>query len=330
MPHEPYRIVSVPARLDVRESRGTRTKFWVRIGGGEDRWLLKIPRPDTGEHWAEKVAAEIGRLIGVDCAQVELACCVEQVVFGQDFNEGGEKQQVQQTDGKLLATVCKSFLPDEYAPDREYSFFHGWEVLQHVVEDYDTDLRFGQRGHNVKNITAALMYFMSVNSNNPMPRWDYTLEDLASYALLDGLIGNTDRHHENWMIAGVHDCGDMIIEIMPSFDHASSLGRELTDDKRRRILELDEVLRYVQRGRGGIYVDDRRKHALSPLRLARLLCRWRPAFTRRTVDRIDSVSEPEIRAAIQRVPPEFMSDIAKEFSCHVVMTSKEELLRSVR
>ena len=96
----------------------------------------------------------------------------------------------------------------------------------------------------------------------------------------------------------MHDCGDMIIEIMPSFDHASSLGRELTDDKRRRILESDGVLRYVQRGRGGIYVDDRRKHALSPLRLARLLCRWRPAFTRRTVDRIDSVSEPTRPAVV--------------------------------
>ena len=328
MPDEIYQIVSVPTIWDVPESRGTRKKFWLRIGGGTDRWLLKIPRTDTGEHWAEKVTAEIGRLIGVDCAHVELARCVEKAVFRHNLDELQEEQQAQQTDSTLLATICKSFLPDEL--DKEYDFFHGWEVLQYVVEGYDTNRRFGQRDHNVKNIVAALADFMGINSQNPMPRWDDTLEDLVSYALLDGLVGNTDRHHENWMIANVHSYGDMITEIMPSFDHASSLGRELTDEKRRWILESDGVLRYVQRGHGGVYLDSRRKRAPSPLRLARLLCRWKPTFTRRTLDRIESVAEPEIRASIRKVPPEFMSDIAKEFACQVVMTSKKELLRSVR
>ena len=107
-------------------------------------------------------------------------------------------------------------------------------------------------------------------------------------------------------------------------------ARSVTQTVRMRFLVGTGAALRATGTRRGIYVDDRRKHALSPLRLARLLCRWRPAFTRRTVDRIDSVSEPEIRAAIQRVPPEFMSDIAKEFSCQVVMASKEELLRSVR
>ena len=145
-----------------------------------------------------------------------------------------------------------------------------------------------------------------------------------------GLIGNTDRHHENWMIAIVYHQGDMWIEIMPSFDHASSLGRELTDERRQRILESDGVLRYLNGGRGAVYVDSGRRRALPPLRLARLLCRWRPDFTRRALDRIGGVSDNAIRKAIHRVPPEFLSDLAKEFACEVVMTSKRELLRSVR
>ena len=162
-----------------------------------------------------------------------------------------------------------------------------------------------------------------------MPRWDYVMEDLASYALLDGIVGNTDRHHENWMIAWVVDQGDMLIEIMPSFDHASSLGRELTDEKRRRILESDSVLRYVRRGRGGVYPNVRHQRAPSPLCLARLLCRWRPSLTRKTLDRIHGLSELDVRAAVQRVPAEFMSDTAKKFACQVVLTSKKELLENV-
>ena len=224
----------------------------------------------------------------------------------------------------------QSFVPDAVATDEEYYYFHGWQILQWVVESYDTKLRFGQRDHNIKNITAALANVMGVDTLNPMPRWDYIFEHMASYVLLDGLIGNTDRHHENWMVAYVHHYGDMWIEIMPSYDHASSLGRELTDDKRQRILDSDGVQRYLDAGRGAIFVDSRRKRAPSPLRLARLLCRWRPEYTNRTLERIGGVPEDEIRTTIGRVPDEFMSEIAREFAFQVVMTGRRELLRSVR
>ena len=68
---------------------------------------------------------------------------------------------------------------------------------------------------------------------NPSPGRERMLEQLASYALLDGLIGNTDRHHENWMVAYVPEGNDTVLRSMPSFDHASSLGRELADERRR-------------------------------------------------------------------------------------------------
>ena len=325
-----YPIISIPTQLDAREHRGARTKFWVRIEGGNDRWLLKIPRPSTGEHWAEKVAAEIGHLVGIECAQVELAQCVDEAAIERGFQRGRDEAHVQRTTPILLGTICKSFVPDAVATDEEYYYFHGWQILQWVVENYDTKLRFGQRDHNLKNITVALADIMGVDTLNPMPKWDYAFEHMASYVLLDGLVGNTDRHHENWMIAYVHHYGDMWIEIMPSYDHASSLGRELTDDKRLHILDSDGVQRYLDAGRGAIHVDSRRKRAPSPLRLARLLCRWRPEYTNRTLERIGGVSQDEIRTTIDRVPDEFMSEIAKEFAFQVVMTGKQELLRSIR
>ncbi|MCY4662203.1 MAG: hypothetical protein OXF93_20730 [Acidobacteria bacterium] len=328
MPADPYPVVPVPTRLDVEEGRGTRPKAWVRIPPENDPWLLKIPRPNTGEHWAEKIAAEIGGLIGVDCAQVELARC-PRATFAR-LRQENQDTPPGQTRASLLATVSRAFLPDARTTTAEYAFFHGWEVLQQAVDGYDTALRFGQRDHNVKHIATAVAQWMGVGTMNPMPLWDYAMESLVSYALLDGIIGNTDRHHENWMIAWVHDGGDMAIEIMPSFDHASSLGRELTDDRRRQILEAGGVSRYVQRGRGGVYVGDQRRRAPSPLRLARLLCRWRPTLTRRTLDRIDRLSESDVRTAIGRVPSEFMSDISKEFACQVVLAGKRELLRGVR
>ena len=246
------------------------------------------------------------------------------------LRQGNRDTPLGQARSSLLATVSRTFLPDARTTSAEYDFFHGWEVLQQLVEGYDTALRFRQRDHNVKNIATALTQSMGVDTMNPAPTWGYAMESLASYVLLDGIIGNTDRHHENWMIAWVHDRSDMAIEIMPSFDHASSLGRELTDDRRRQLLETNRVSRYVQRGRGGVYVGDGCRRAPSPLRLARLLCRWRPTLTRKTLDRIDGLSEPDVRKAVGRVPSEFMSDTSKEFACQVVLTSKRELLRGTQ
>jgi hypothetical protein len=71
------------------EVLGRNPKFWVREPGGDsDRqwdWLFKpvVVPPSTGfrqgEDWAEKIVCELGRLIGVPCAEVELA------VHGDEF-----------------------------------------------------------------------------------------------------------------------------------------------------------------------------------------------------------------------------------------------------
>jgi len=40
--------------------------------------------------------------------------------------------------------------------------------------------------------------------------------------------------------------------VAPSFDHASSLGRELLDDRRQRLLSERQVGKYSEKARGGI------------------------------------------------------------------------------
>ena len=179
-----------------------------------------------------------------------------------------------------LATICKSFLPEEHDDAWAAGVFHGWEILQFEVPGYDTGLVRGQRDHNVRNIGRVVHELMTDGQGNPSPGRERMLEQLASYALLDGLIGNTDRHHENWMVAYVPEGNDTVLRSMPSFDHASSLGRELTDERRREYLESDGMLAYLRRGRGGVYVNSRRERAPSPLALAELLCRWQPDCTR--------------------------------------------------
>ena len=56
------------------EAMGTKKKFWCRDEHSR-HWLFKFSRPGTGEHWSEKIAAEVGAALGVPCAHVELAEC---------------------------------------------------------------------------------------------------------------------------------------------------------------------------------------------------------------------------------------------------------------
>ena len=70
-PHT-YSVIDIPqdAREDI-EQLGSKPKFWVSIGAS--RWLFKEARANTGEDWAEKVAAELARTLDIDAAVVELA-----------------------------------------------------------------------------------------------------------------------------------------------------------------------------------------------------------------------------------------------------------------
>lgn len=209
------------------------------------------------------------------------------------------------------------------------TWLHGSEFLDLVMGEYDTKRIRPNRGHNVKNIVRCVLEFSGYGGPNPM-RWDRVLNDLASYALLDGLIGNTDRHHENWMVAHTIDAGNERFFVPPSFDHASSLGRELRDSRREQFLSSPTgVLDYIRRGRGGVFVGDNRPRAPSPLRLAQLIGRWRPDVGRHWIDMLSAVPDEEIRFIINRVPDEFMSETAREFAYQLLITSRSELLRGI-
>jgi len=75
----PYPVEKVPQEWALEhEEMGSKTKFWYRRPDGRSIWLFKYPHPGTGEHWAEKIAAEVARLIGIPHPVTRLAICGEE------------------------------------------------------------------------------------------------------------------------------------------------------------------------------------------------------------------------------------------------------------
>lgn len=190
------------AHKELVEQMGTKPKFWAFESETDRRWLFKYIRPNTGEDWSEKIAAEVAQLLGIPHAYVELAACEEaRGVLCLDFTENTTK-------GELV---------------------HGNELLAGIMPDYPKDQRFKVTQHTLGNMARCLeMNFIHLPDGCDLPQGISKPIDLfVGYLLLDALIGNTDRHHENWGILErrVRPEKPRYAEVAPSFDHASSLGQ---------------------------------------------------------------------------------------------------------
>ena len=281
---DPFLIVSVTEGLALAaEPMGGKEKFWYRPEGRNRDWLFKHPRPGTGEHWAEKLAAEIAEALHVQHGRVELA----------QF-------------GDVRGTVSVSFL------DERHSLFHGNQALSEIVGAYDTNLRFRQSNHTIDNILTALKVFVNCGEES--------LLQFSKYIVLDALIGNTDRHHENWaLIEGwgkpeQDGLSTFNCSLAPSFDHASSLGRELSDRRREQFLKEDRVGAYSERAVGGIYWAVDEPGAPSPLQLVRLCAGRYPDLVLPALRDLNLPDEESLRGIVNRIPADWMSSPAREFA----------------
>ena len=220
----PFPILEVvPAMRGDVEQLGSKPKFWFKYQG--ENWLFKEARANTGEDWSEKIASEVASLLGLPTHHAELAvwqgrrgCAVKSFI--------GSKQSV---------------------------LFHGNELLAGWITGYDKEKARGQADHTFDNIVAVLEKLFDSEKTRRA-----AASRMAGYVALDALVGNTDRHHQNWGVllerrAHAGQQATFSMQVAPTFDHASSLGRELSDEVRERLLREKTMERYILKGRGGIF-----------------------------------------------------------------------------
>ena len=76
-----YPIVTVDDRWAAGpEQMGSKPKFWCLPDGQEALRLFKFPQAGTGQHWAEKIAAEVAACLGILHAAVDLGVCAAGVL----------------------------------------------------------------------------------------------------------------------------------------------------------------------------------------------------------------------------------------------------------
>ena len=145
----------LPEAVLEQEQLGTKDKFWFRgeviDSDPESEWLFKFPDEGTGQHWAEKIAYEIGKSMGLLVPQVELAT----------FQ--GSK-----------GTATKSFTKGS-----GYELYHRNQVLHGINSGYQQAKRFKQKDHTVGKIFKALDHIFIEEAANAT-LWSWVCKNMSS------------------------------------------------------------------------------------------------------------------------------------------------------
>ena len=283
--------------LSLNETMGSKYKFWFQhqsLG----RCLYKQARLSLGEDWAEKVASELCELLGLPHAVYELA----------ETWEGNR------------GVVSAYFLPEGG------TLVHGNEILTPIVPNYPTFITYGASQHTIDIVLGAIeVDYVNLPINWAVPNGIQTaVEVFVGYLLLDAWIGNGDRHHENWGFVRnkTASTNTETIHLAPTYDHASCLGRDLSDEKRQK----RSVEAYANKCLSAFYssVDD--KKPLKTFDVFHRVQELYPMAAHVWLSRLKSVSKANILEIFSRIPNTRISTIAIEFAIKILEFNKDRLL----
>lgn len=191
----------------------------------DHRYQFKLSRriyPD--QFWAEVVAYRIGELVGVP---------VPPAYPAWDSRTG----------------VCAALIEWFYGyPDRPTEgFLSGGLFMKAMIVDYD--LKRG-RQHNFEQIQTLCHVLASSHNTTPLKLvedWPCAWTIMLAF---DALIGNTDRHHENWGFLAdrspTHPRPNTALA--PAFDNGTSLGHEFADRQFALFDDAAFIARYIRKG----------------------------------------------------------------------------------
>ncbi|MCO8123319.1 hypothetical protein NHH03_16335 [Stieleria sp. TO1_6] len=298
-----YFIHQIDASLsEDLEQLGTKPKFWFTLRN--HRTLFKADNRETGEDWAEVIAAGICELLGLPHVPYELA---------------------HDTRNDLPGVVCPNIATKPRA------LVLGNQLMVEFDPEYpaEDEKKYGVRQHTVSAVAKVL------ETLDPPPIDEYwrpegvcssAVDVFIGYVMLDTLIANQDRHHQNW---GAIREGSRSW-LAPTFDHGAGLARNEPDVKRRRRLDAGDRQRqleaFARRAKSGFYgstADSR------TLRSHDCFAKWRQIDESAGVfwiQRLGGIERHQFAELIEQVPEARMTRSAKEFTLELLLINQRLLL----
>jgi hypothetical protein len=189
------------------------------------------------------------------------------------------------------------------------------------------DRKYGVREHTIDAVIETLERL------EPPPVRFGTLPDsvrsavdvFVGYVMLDALIANQDRHHQNWAALREQDR----TMLAPTFDHGAALARNEPDEKRARRLQTNDgqygVEAFAGKARSSFYVGDGKRPVTTWEAFERFAER-RPAAAKAWLDCLHNVTPSQFESLNDRVPEQRMSKVARDFTAELLRVNRKRLL----
>lgn len=298
MPEKQFPILDVSDwMVAVNETVGVEAKYWVEEPETCTRWLFKSVTVKNGhihgEDWAEKAVAGLAKLLGVPSARIELAMrCEQRGCIGADLRPSGHELQ----HGQLL-------LEERKAP----GYMHGTGKIH--------------PGHSIENIRLVLQDAL------PPPGCELGFEASAydvfvGYLMLDAWVANRDRHDNNWAVLRPVIASREQLRLCGSYDHASSLGFNLTED--RLLVELQRVKTWCGKGTAWRFDSGPGETPTLVDLAAKALGSASPRAQQYWTERLNLINHELVLELLGRVPR--MSDLARTFAGKVLEVNRRRVL----
>lgn len=142
---------------------------------------------------------------------------------------------VKTTENEVTCGSLIEWFYDEKNVNKE-RLVHAGNYFKELIPDFDEKTG---RQHNLSDMNKIIRRF-SIGGKLLTDRLNWLIDMM----LFDAIIGNTDRHQENW---GIVFQGDGNIRLSPFFDNGTSLGHERYLN-RVQSWGAQEIRKYVQKG----------------------------------------------------------------------------------
>lgn len=163
------------------EGSGRSEKIWLVNPTNGDIGMFKFNKSEyTTEHFSEKIASELAQKINLECAKVELGIYNSQI--------GSFNYQINQDDEILI---------------------EGIQLINKYYPNYNSDTLYDSKNEEYYSLDMILKSLEQYNFRR----------DFFKIVVFDFLIGNTDRHQNNWAILQ----SDKNTRLCPLYDNGSSL-----------------------------------------------------------------------------------------------------------
>lgn len=298
---------------------GSKEKKWYRSPQNE-LVLFKLPvtftsestlnlNEITGEMWSEKIATDIGKVLGYSVHDVEIGALNvdDQVIidYGLDAELLGDLDIIH-------GALCYSFIEEGLE-----SLVEGADMIMEIDDSYDRKTLRGNKEVYTYDLLVRLF-----KKHNFLP-------DLYKMIIFDTLIGNTDRHQDNFGMK--RDEVSNRIEFAPFYDNSSSLGRELGVERIQKMFKdkfMFEAYLFNKKSAPQIRWGDAINNSrLNFFAFLKEVIHYTPEI-KEYGEGISKLTDSEIDRIIHLIPSTIMSDIHKEF-VYKLLTKRRDIMLEV-